>query len=158
VGNGPSNMRRSSSRPPFSTTTCSSESPAGARHGTLDCLELDPPPKFDLVIVDEAHHIRNSETFLHQAVRYFADNAEAVVFLTATPVQLGREDLYTMLNVLRPDVIIDPASFAQMAEPNQYINAGVQACRRGEAGWTDEVGESSCERRRNYVGAERSFR
>ena len=73
-------------------------------------LELDPPPKFDLVIVDEAHHIRNSETFLHQAVRYFADNAEAVVFLTATPVQLGREDLFVLLNVLRPDVIIDPAS------------------------------------------------
>lgn len=104
-------------------------------------LELDPPPKFDLVIVDEAHHIRNSETFLHQAVRYFADNAEAVVFLSATPVQLGREDLYTLLNVLRPDVIIDPASFEQMAEPNQFVNAAIQACRRGELGWTEQVRE-----------------
>lgn len=102
-------------------------------------LELDPPPKFDLVIVDEAHHIRNSDTFLHQAVRYFADNAEAVIFLSATPVQLGREDLYTLLNVLRPDLIIDPASFAQMAEPNQFINAGIQACRRGEPGWKEQV-------------------
>lgn len=104
-------------------------------------LELDPPPKFDLVIVDEAHHIRNSETFLHQAVRYFADNAEAVVFLTATPVQLGREDLFVLLNVLRPDVIIDPASFGQMAEPNQFINAGIQACRRGGDGWAEDVRE-----------------
>lgn len=104
-------------------------------------LELDPPPKFDLVIVDEAHHIRNSETFLHQAVRYFADNAEAVVFLSATPVQLGREDLYTLLNVLRPDVIIDPASFEQMAEPNPFVNAAIQACRRGEPGWTEQVRE-----------------
>lgn len=104
-------------------------------------LELDPPPKFDLVIVDEAHHIRNFETFLHQAVRYFADNAEAVVFLSATPVQLGREDLYTLLNVLRPDVIIDPASFEQMAEPNQFVNAAIQACRRGEPGWTEQVRE-----------------
>ncbi len=25
-------------------------------------LDLDPPPSFDLVIVDEAHHIRNTET------------------------------------------------------------------------------------------------
>lgn len=105
-------------------------------------LELDPPPKFDLVIVDEAHHIRNSETFLHQAVRYFADNAEAVIFLSATPVQLGREDLFTLLNALRPDVIIDPASFNQMAEPNQFINASIQACRRGNVGWTDEVREN----------------
>ena len=106
--------------------------PGKGKARDMGLLELDPPPKFDLVIVDEAHHIRNSETFLHQAVRYFADNAEAVVFLSATPVQLGREDLYTLLNVLRPDVIIDPASFAQMAEPNQFINTGIQACRRGE--------------------------
>jgi SNF2 family DNA or RNA helicase len=105
----------------------------------LGLLELDPPPKFDLVIVDEAHHIRNNETFLHQAVRYFADNAEAVVFLSATPVQLGRNDLYTLLNVLRPDVIIDPASFEQMAAPNQFINAAIQACRRGETGWSEQV-------------------
>lgn len=107
----------------------------------LGLLELDPPPKFDLVIVDEAHHIRNSQTFLHQAVRYFADNAEAVIFLSATPVQLGREDLFTLLNVLRPDVIIDPASFDQMATPNQFINLGIQACRRGGNGWAEKVRE-----------------
>ncbi|WP_404485252.1 DEAD/DEAH box helicase [Pseudomonas sp. HT11] len=115
--------------------------PGKGKARDLGLLELDPSPKFDLVIVDEAHHIRNADTFLHQAVRYFADNAEAVVFLSATPVQLGREDLYTLLNVLRPDVIIDPASFNQMAEPNQFINAGIQACRRGSSGWTEEVRE-----------------
>ena len=102
-------------------------------------LELDPPLKFDLLIVDEAHHIRNSQTFLHQAVRYFADHAQAVVFLTATPVQLGRHDLFTLLNVLRPDIIIDPVSFAQMAEPNRFINAGIQACRRDEVTWAEQV-------------------
>ena len=102
-------------------------------------LSLDPPPKFDLVIVDEAHHIRNPDTFLHQAVRYFADNAEAVVFLSATPVQLGSGDLFTLLNVLRPDLIIDRDSFAQMAEPNPHINRGIQACRLGLPGWQDEV-------------------
>lgn len=82
------------------------------RHPGL--FELDPPPKFDLVIVDEAHNIRNPETFVHQAVRYFCDNAEAVVFLTATPVQLGSVDLYTLLNALRPDLIIDQASYGSI--------------------------------------------
>ena len=98
-------------------------------------LELDPPPRFDLVIVDEAHHIRNSETFLHQGVRYFCDNAQAVVLLTATPVQLGSDDLFTLLNVLRPDLVIDHASFEQMAEPNRPINAAIQHCRSVEDGW-----------------------
>lgn len=104
-------------------------------------LDLDPPPKFDLLIVDEAHHIRNSDTYLHQAVRYFADNSEAVVFLSATPVQLGSNDLFTLLNVLRPDVVIDKPSFAQMAEPNTHINAAIQACRHGLDDWPEAVQE-----------------
>jgi ATP-dependent helicase HepA len=102
-------------------------------------LELEPAPKFDLVIIDEAHHIRNTETFLHQGVRYFCDNAEAVLLLTATPVQLGSDDLFTLLNVARPDLVIDHASFEQMAEPNRYINAAVQHCRLGKPGWQKEA-------------------
>lgn len=98
-------------------------------------LNLDPPPKFDLVIVDEAHHIRNPETYLHHGVRYFCDNAQAVLFLTATPVQLGSDDLFTLLNVLRPDLVIDRVSFAEMAKPNRHINAAVAACRRAQDGW-----------------------
>ena len=98
-------------------------------------LGLDPPPRFDLVIVDEAHHIRNADTYLHQAVRYFCDNAQAAVFLTATPVQLGSQDLFTLLNVLRPDLVIDRPSFEQMAAPNGFINAAVSHCRDGEDCW-----------------------
>ena len=98
-------------------------------------LALDPPPRFDLVIVDEAHHIRNAETFVHQGVRYFCDNAQAVLLLTATPVQLGSDDLFTLLNVLRPDLIIDHASFEQMAEPNPYINEAIGHCRKAGADW-----------------------
>lgn len=102
-------------------------------------LNLDPPPKFDLVIVDEAHNIRNSDTFLHQGVRFFCENAEAVLFLSATPVQLGSDDLYTLLNVLRPDLVIDPASFNQMAEPNPGINGAIGSCRSKSEGWQEEA-------------------
>jgi ERCC4-related helicase len=114
--------------------------PSGGRKSkNQGLINLDPPPKFDLVIVDEAHHIRNSETFLHQAVRYFCDHAEAVIFLTATPIQLGSRDLYTLLNALRPDLVIDQASFEQMAEPNHFINTAIHQCRLGEVGWALEA-------------------
>ena len=111
----------------------------GGRKKDQGLLALDPPPKFDLVIVDEAHHIRNPETFLHQGVRYFCDNAQAVLLLTATPVQLGSDDLFTLLSVLRPDLVIDRPSFEQMAEPNRYINAAVQHCRGARANWQQEA-------------------
>ena len=102
-------------------------------------VTLDPPPSFDLVIVDEAHHIRNSETFLHQGIRYFCDNAHAVLLMTATPVQFGSNDLFTLLNVLRPDLIIDRNSFEQMAEPNRFINEAIRLCRKEETKWQENA-------------------
>ena len=102
-------------------------------------IELDPPPRFDLVIVDEAHHARNPETHTHQTIRYFCENAEAVVFLTATPVQMGRRDLFTLLNLLRPDLIIDPPTFEQMAAPNGDINRAIALCRGARPGWREMV-------------------
>ena len=74
-------------------------------------LDLDPPPRFDLVIVDEAHHIRNQNTANHEVVRFFCEHAEAAVFLTATPIQLGSQDLFVLLNTLRPDLILDEEGF-----------------------------------------------
>lgn len=105
-------------------------------------LDLEPPPRFDLVIVDEAHHIRNTETFRHKAVRFFCDNAEAVVFLTATPIQLGSQDLFVLLNVLRPDLIIDKESFEHMAEPNPFLNLAVKEARIQEPQWRKQVSEA----------------
>lgn len=107
----------------------------GRRRPNNGLLALDPPPKFDLVIVDEAHHIRNSETYLHQGVRYFCDHSQAAVFLTATPVQLGSHDLFSLLNVLRSDLVIDRSSFEQMASPNEFINLAVRHCRTAEDDW-----------------------
>jgi ATP-dependent helicase HepA len=109
--------------------------PNGKRKTRKGLLELDPPPRFDLVIVDEAHHIRNTDTFRHKAVRFFCDHAEAVVFLTATPIQLGNHDLFVLLNTLRPDLIIDEESFEHMSEPNPFINRAVGLARSQEEGW-----------------------
>lgn len=102
-------------------------------------LDLDPPPRFDLVIVDEAHHVRNSETYAHQAVSFFCEHAEAAVFLTATPIQLGSHDLFVLLRVLRPDLVIDWESYQSMAEPNPFINQAVSQVRAGGVDWQSQA-------------------
>jgi len=101
-------------------------------------MEVDPP-KFDLVIVDEAHHIRNTATYAYRAVSRFCDAAEAVVLLTATPVQLEYDDLYVLLNLLRPDLVIDRKTFYGMAEPNQFINNAAAIVRGFGEGWSTEA-------------------
>lgn len=98
-------------------------------------LALDPPPVFDLVIVDEAHAARNSDTWAHRNVRYFCENAEAVVLMSATPIQLRDHDLYNLLSLLRPDVITSKQAFLQMSEPNPHLNAAIAAARAATADW-----------------------
>lgn len=111
----------------------------GGRQTVKGLLDLDPPPHFDLVIVDEAHRIRNPETMTHKGVRFFCEHAEAVVFLTATPVQLESDDLFVLLNTLRPDLVIDRPSFHHMAEPNPAINLAVTHARSNAPDWQQLV-------------------
>ena len=98
-------------------------------------LSLDPPPHFDFIIVDEAHHIKNPSTSRNKVVNYFVQNAEAVVFLTATPLELGSDDLFVLLNILRPDLIIDKLTFNKMLEPNQFINKAASIIRSKNDDW-----------------------
>ena len=114
----------------------------GKKKSRKGLLDLDPLPRFDLVIVDEAHHIRNQNTYTHQAVRFFCDHAEAAVFLTATPIQLGNHDLFVLLNTLRPDLILDQESFEHMAKPNPFINQAVDHARTQGQGWTVQAAEA----------------
>ncbi|MBO0907791.1 DEAD/DEAH box helicase [Arthrobacter sunyaminii] len=90
---------------------------------------LLPPVKFDLVIVDEAHHVRNSETWGHRVVKHLLDSAEAAVLISATPIQTGSEDLRTLLRLLRPDTFVDNQTFDLMREPNAYL-ANVESAVR----------------------------
>lgn len=114
------------------------QSNSSKRKKSIGLAELDPSPHFDLVIVDEAHTIRNANTWWYKGVELFCRNADAVVFLTATPLQNSNNDLYTLLNLLRPDMIIDKETFNTMAEPNTYINNLLRIVRNQAEGWQED--------------------
>jgi len=114
------------------------QSESNKRNKSIGLSELDPLPHFDLVIVDEAHHVRNSNTWMYKAVELFCRNADAVVFLTATPLQNSDNDLYTLLNLLRPDIIIDKDTFNTMSEPNRSINSLLRIIRKQEDNWQEQ--------------------
>lgn len=124
----------------FDETLLHGENKRGKKR--LGLLDLDPPPHFDLIIVDEAHHIRNTNTYANQIVSYLCNNADAVVFLTATPVQTKSEDLFVLLNTLRPDLIIDRNSYRTMMEPNQFITQAVKCMRQSKPGWQERATEA----------------
>lgn len=80
-------------------------------------------PQLDLVIVDEAHSMRNAGRRSHDVGSVIGSLADHVVFLSATPLNLGTSDLFTLVNLLEPGAFADPAVFASQLEPNKHLNA-----------------------------------
>ena len=102
------------------------------RYSRPGLLTLDPPPKFSLLIVDEAHHLRNPGTNSYELARFLCDVSEAVLFLSATPVHVGSDNLFTLLSLLRPDLFPDKSVFAEMVEPNRFITLAMRYLRTRE--------------------------
>ena len=117
-------------------------------------LTLNPAPHFDLIIVDEAHHIKNTSTSRYKIVDFFTQNSDAAVFLTATPIELGNKNLFVLLNSLRPDLFIDFPTFSKMAEPNRFINDAVVAIRQKKDNWQKKALTSLDEAKNTIWGKE----
>lgn len=67
--------------------------------------------RWDLVIVDEAHHMRNRSTQLWKLVNEL--KKQFVLLLTATPVQNHLEELFNLVTVLEPGLLSTSKKFQQ---------------------------------------------
>ena len=67
--------------------------------------------KWDIVIVDEAHHLRNRTT----AIWKFASEIQRqfVLLLTATPVQNNLEELFNLVTLLEPGLLSTKRDFSK---------------------------------------------
>lgn len=60
-------------------------------------------PLFDLVIIDEAHYLRNPDTLTAKLGKLVRSVADAMVLLSATPIQMDSADLYSLVRLLDED-------------------------------------------------------
>jgi len=67
--------------------------------------------EYDLVIVDEAHHLKNRSSASWQLVN--ALQKKYILLLTATPVQNRLSELYNLVTVLKPGQLKSPKEFSQ---------------------------------------------
>ncbi|GAA0342747.1 RNA polymerase-associated protein RapA [Bowmanella denitrificans] len=89
------------------------------RHPQYHELAVEAP--WDLLVVDEAHHLQWSEQQAseeYRVIEALAAQTKGVLLLTATPDQLGHESHFARLRLLDPARFHDYQSF--LAEEQQY--------------------------------------
>lgn len=82
------------------------------------------PHRFSLVLCDEAHKMRNKETKTYRGAEILMSHADAVLFLTATPVMINEENLYNLLHLLDNTRYFNPQIFQNRLKENRsFIEA-----------------------------------
>ena len=78
-------------------------------------------PAIDLLVIDEAHYLRNPETQSAVLGRLLREVSEYVVLLSATPVNNRAGDLYQLLRLVDPDSFFDQEQFPQILSANEPL-------------------------------------
>ncbi|WP_268604330.1 SNF2-related protein, partial [Escherichia coli] len=84
-------------------------------------LEELADAQWDLLVVDEAHHLAWSEeapSREYQVIEQLAEHIPGVLLLTATPEQLGQQSHFARLRLLDPNRFHDYGEF--VAEQQKY--------------------------------------
>lgn len=119
----------------------------GPRERLAQLLEqrAEGEPLIDLLVIDEAHHLRNAETISFQLGSLFKRVSGHVVLLTATPIHNDNDDLLTLLNLLDSGLFRSKTDFAEVLAANgPLVRAREALLRPGAArqtarGYVDEA-------------------
>lgn len=101
--------------------------------------------EWDLVIIDEAHHLRNRATMLW---RFAAElRKKYILLLTATPVQNNLEELFNLVTLLQPGLLRTARVFQQ-----QFVDKRDKLAPRNVSQLHDLLAEVMVRNRRSTVG------
>ncbi len=88
-------------------------------------------PLFDMLVVDEAHHLRNPETQNNLLARMLRPTAQHQVFLSATPIHLRNTDLFSLLSLIDPETYRHESALRDIIEANRPIVEAREAALAG---------------------------
>ncbi|MEV0197807.1 DEAD/DEAH box helicase [Nonomuraea sp. NPDC050691] len=97
----------------------------GVAVATLDSLHRLPVTEVGLLVVDEAHYVKNPQTKRARAVAEWCRRTERVLFLTGTPMENRVEEFRTLVSYLQPDLAAELRG--------SDVVAGAQAFRKAVA-------------------------
>ena len=90
-------------RPPSNWRNSSIATSAAAKLARYLDEQAEEEPLLDLVVVDEAHYLRNKDTQTHRFAKLLRPVTDGLLLLSATPIQLRSTDLFNLLHLLDQD-------------------------------------------------------
>ncbi len=87
------------------------------------------PVRYDMVIIDEAHHLRTAGRLSNRIGERLSGLTDNLVLLTATPLQTSQQDLFNLLRFIDETQFQQFADFELQLEPNADLNAAIRALR-----------------------------
>ena len=99
------------------------ETAAGPRAGLARLLNdrRQEEPLFDLLVIDEAHYLRNPETRTAELGALLRAVSQYAVLLSATPVHLKSEDLFYLLRLIDEDIFDRRDVFESIRQANERL-------------------------------------
>lgn len=101
--------------------------------------------KWDMIVVDEAHHLRNRNTQLWRFVSEL--EKQFILLLTATPVQNNLEELFNLVTLLEPGLLSTAKQFQK-----QFVDKNDKLTPRNVERLHELLAEVMIRNRRSTVG------
>ena len=90
---------------------------------TTGAIELDDNFKYNYMVVDEAHYIKNRDAQRTVNVRKLCQKAEKILFMTGTAIENKVDEMISLIEVLNPDVATQIKRMAFMSSAPQFREA-----------------------------------
>ncbi len=87
------------------------------------------PVRYDMVIIDEAHHLRTAGRLSNKIGERLSDLTDNLVLLTATPLQTSQQDLFNLLRFIDESQFQQFDDFILQLQPNAQLNDAIRALR-----------------------------
>lgn len=107
-------------------------SPKEKLHQFIEEQTLEAENCVDLLIIDEAHYLRNRDNKTSKGIRALMEICEHVLLLSATPIHLKSDNLFSLLNMVDEDYFRNIHDFNEMVRANQPIIQAIRSYPQGK--------------------------
>lgn len=87
---------------------------------TVGSLPFPDDFRFDLLVVDEAHYIKNAGAKRSRDLRALAEHVDRLLFMTGTALENRVDEMISLISVLRPDMAKKIQGMSFMATAPQF--------------------------------------